>query len=49
MVAGYLYDFCEILACWKRVWWVVSSQFAETRAVWGSQSGRHGLNCLLDV
>ena len=24
-------DFCEILACWRWVWWGVLSEFAETK------------------
>ena len=31
MVAGCLCDFCEILACWRWVWWGVLSEFAETK------------------
>ena len=31
MVAGHLCDFCEILACWRLVWWGVLSELAETK------------------
>ena len=27
----HLCDFCEILACWRWVWWGVLSEFAELR------------------
>ena len=31
MAASCLCDFCEILACWRWVWWGFSSQFGELR------------------
>ena len=29
MVASRLCDYCEILACWRWVWWGVLSEFTE--------------------
>ena len=31
MAAGCLCDFCEILACWRWVWWGVLSELAGTK------------------
>ena len=31
MAAGRLCDFCEILGCYRWVWWGVLSEFAETK------------------
>ena len=32
MMAGCLCDFCEILACWRWVWWDVLLELAETKS-----------------
>ena len=31
MAASGLCDFCEILACWRWVWWGVLLEFVETK------------------
>ena len=31
MAASHLCDFCEILACWRWVWWGVLLELAETK------------------